>query len=69
VKFNIVLLATSAGLALISPPAFADTIREFQGRGPGDIQKNAYNAGYKYPNSEVVCKNNGYCYQKWGKPD
>lgn len=68
-KIKIALLATTAGLALIAPPAFADTIREFQGHGPGEIQKNAYNAGYKYPNGEVVCKSNGYCYQKWGKPD
>jgi hypothetical protein len=68
-KIKIALLAITAGLALIAPPAFADTIREFQGHGPGEIRKNAYNAGYKYPSGEVICKSNGYCYQKWGKPD
>lgn len=47
--------------------AKADTFREIQGRNPAEIQKKAYQSGYDYPESEVKCKSNGYCYQKWGK--
>ncbi len=46
---------------------YADTFREFQGRGPAEIQKKAYKAGFQYPDGEVECQSNGYCYQRWGK--
>lgn len=51
----------------LASSAHADTFREFQGRGPADIQKKAYQAGFQYPDGEVECKSNGYCYQRWGK--
>jgi hypothetical protein len=47
--------------------AQADTFREFQGRGPAEVQKKANQAGFQYPDGEVECKSNGYCYQRWGK--
>jgi len=46
-------------------PVEAKTTRTFSGSNPGEVEKNARQAGYDYPDGEMKCSSR--CNQRWGK--
>ena len=58
-------LLVAAGLLLSAAPADAKTTRTFSGSNPGEVEKNARQAGYNYPEGEMQCSSR--CTQRWGK--
>lgn len=45
--------------------AQAKTTRSFSGSNPGEVQKNAHQAGFDYPDGEMKCSSR--CEQRWAK--
>ena len=41
--------------------------KEFVGTAPSDIVQQKFEARYDQPLERVDCRDNGLCYQKWGK--
>ena len=46
-------------------PVEAKTTRTFSGSNPGEVEKNARQAGYDYPVREMKCSSR--CNQRWAK--
>jgi len=59
-------VAVAAVLAsVLVLPVEAKTTRTFSGSNPGEVEKNARQAGYDYPDGEMKCSSR--CNQRWGK--
>jgi hypothetical protein len=58
---------TSAGNPVAKAQPSCASILQFQGTAPSDIVQQAFEAHYKQPLNRVDCRDNGLCYQKWGK--
>ena len=42
-------------------------VREFVGTAPSDIVQQKFAAHFDQPLNRVDCRDNGLCYQRWGK--
>ena len=59
-------VAVAAVLAsVLVLPVEAKTTRTFSGSNPGEVENNARQAGYDYPDGEMKCSSR--CNQRWGK--
>lgn len=61
----VVISASGSG----SPQAATScsAIKEFVGTAPSDIVQQKFAAHFDQPLNRVDCRDNGLCYQKWGK--
>jgi hypothetical protein len=50
---------------LQAPEALAKTTRTFSGSNPGEVEKNARQAGYSNPEGAMNCSSR--CEQRWAK--
>jgi len=60
------LIAASGKPAPQQRPACAIT-KEFVGTAPSDIVQQQFEGHFQMPLNRVDCRDNGLCYQKWGK--
>jgi hypothetical protein len=60
------LLAASGDSAPQQGPTCSAT-KLFVGTAPSDIVQQKFEARFDLPLSRIDCKDNGLCYQKWGK--
>ena len=58
------LLATTV---LAKPPPACAVTKEFVGTAPSDIIQQKFEAHFQLPLNRVDCRDNGLCYQTWGK--
>ena len=61
---TLALIATAGVLSTVSP-AEARTTRTFNGSNPAEVEKNARQAGYSYPDGDMNCSSR--CSQRWAK--
>jgi hypothetical protein len=60
-------LISSSGKATAQPVAKCVVTKEFHGTAPSDIVQQTFAAHFTQPLNRVDCRDNGFCYQKWGK--
>ena len=60
---------TLASVALLlffgASVAEAKSTRSFSGANPAEVEKNARNAGFEYPDGKMECSSR--CTQRWGR--
>ncbi len=61
---TLALIATAGILGTVSP-AEARNTRTFNGSNPAEVEKNARQAGYSYPDGDMNCSSR--CSQRWAK--
>ena len=59
------LALAAVASSLVLTPVEAKTTRTFSGSNPGEVEKNARQAGYDYPVGEMKCSSR--CNQRWAK--
>ena len=60
------LIAAAGNPAPPQHPTCAIT-KEFVGTAPSDIIQQEFEGHFQQPLTRVDCRDNGLCYQKWGK--
>mgnify|MGYP006274359367 CR=1 len=60
------LIAAAGNPAHQQHPSCAIT-KEFVGTAPSDIVQQEFEEHFQQPLTRVDCRDNGLCYQKWGK--
>ena len=61
----IIVAATSLLLLSTALTAEAKSTRSFSGDDPAEVEKNARNAGFTYPDGEMNCTSR--CTQRWAR--
>lgn len=62
---NITLASMTALLLLGASVVEAKSTRSFSGDNPAEVEKNARNAGFEYPDGKMECSPR--CSQRWGR--
>ena len=62
---NITLASMAALLLLGASVVEAKSTRSFSGANPAEVEKNARNAGFEYPDGKMECSPR--CTQRWGR--
>ena len=50
---------------LVGSVVAAKSTRSFSGANPAEVEKNARNAGFEYPDGKMECSSR--CSQRWGR--
>lgn len=61
------LLLLSSSKAAAQSTSNCAVVKEFVGTAPSDIVQKKFAARFDVPLNRVDCRDNGLCYQKWGK--
>lgn len=61
----ITFTATTLLLLSTAMTAEAKSTRSFSGANPAEVEKNARNAGFTYPDGKMECSSR--CTQRWGR--
>jgi len=63
---TVTIIAASGKAPTPSDPTYATT-KEFVGTTHSDMVQQKFEARFDRPLNRVECKDNGLCYQRWGK--
>ena len=62
-----IVIASTPSKAAQKPGDSCAAVREFVGTAPSDIVQQKYAAHFDQPLNRIDCRDNGLCYQTWGK--